>query len=239
MRVMAHVEPHPKSGVFQFRRRIPTDLQVVLGRKTHYESLKTKDRRLANQRGAEADARFEAILKDARERLALANGHEHAGAAPPEPEQAPPPLLSPTAANEALTRWKQAEIGKAVLAAFNGLLDMNGLGDEAHRRSERIHRLGQPNPWDHIPDFHARLVAALASQGMRVRPDHPALGWLLIPFRDAWLEVERAISKMVMGQLDPATLHVQAQPAPSNAGTKQLTLVQVPPPVQPHWRACA
>src|SRR5215218_9779963 len=82
-----------------------------------------------------------------------------------------------------MSRWKQAEIGKAVLAAFNGLLDMNGLGDEAHRRAERIYRLGQPDPWDHIPEFHDRLVAALASQGLQVCSDHPALGWLVGPFR--------------------------------------------------------
>src|SRR5689334_10405172 len=102
MRVMAHVEPHPKSGVFQYRRRIPADLQAALGRKTHYESLKTKDRRLANQRGAEADTRFEAMLKEARQRLTLFSEQERPGTAPSEPEPAPPPLLTPMAANEAL-----------------------------------------------------------------------------------------------------------------------------------------
>jgi hypothetical protein len=157
MRVMAHVEPHPKTGVFQYRRRIPADLQAVVGRKTHYESLKTKDRRLANQRGAEADARFEAMLKEARQKLAASNGQDRAGTAPSETEQAPPPLLTPTAANETLSRWREAEIGKAVRAGFNGLLDTNRLGDEAHRRAEWIYRLGQPDPWDHIPEFHNRL----------------------------------------------------------------------------------
>jgi hypothetical protein len=92
MRVMAHVEPHPKSGVFQYRRRIPTDLQAVVGRKTHYESLKTKDRRLANQRGAEADARFEAMLKEARQKLAASNGQN--AQARPRPNRRERPLPS-------------------------------------------------------------------------------------------------------------------------------------------------
>ncbi len=106
MRVMAYIEPHPKSGVFQFRRRIPADLQPVLGRKTHYESLRTKDPRVANQRGAEADARFEAMVEEARQKLAASNGQERAGTSRSETDGASHALLTPKAANEALTHWK-------------------------------------------------------------------------------------------------------------------------------------
>ena len=47
---MAQPYPHPKTGVFYFRQRIPSDLVKVVGREVEKISLRTKDRAEARQR---------------------------------------------------------------------------------------------------------------------------------------------------------------------------------------------
>ncbi len=67
---MARPYKHPKTGVYYFRRRIPTDLVGHLGRSLEKRSLGTKDPSEARVRFAAVSAEVEALWQGARESLA-------------------------------------------------------------------------------------------------------------------------------------------------------------------------
>ncbi|MBU8547168.1 MULTISPECIES: site-specific integrase [Roseomonadaceae] len=66
---MPRPQPHPKSGVFRTRVRVPRDLRQILGRLELVESLGTKDRTEAAKRHPEVLSRFLATLEAARAEL--------------------------------------------------------------------------------------------------------------------------------------------------------------------------
>lgn len=63
---MANPWKHPKTGVYYFRKRVPSDLVAVLGKSEHKVSLRTKDPATAKALFAEKWTEFEKLEKFAR-----------------------------------------------------------------------------------------------------------------------------------------------------------------------------
>jgi integrase len=57
---MSRPTPHPKTGIFWLRKRVPKDVAALAGRKTEYFSLRTRDPNEARRRYAEEIAKLEA-----------------------------------------------------------------------------------------------------------------------------------------------------------------------------------
>jgi hypothetical protein len=93
---MARPTKHPKTGMYQFRRAVPLDLQPLLGRREVKRSLETKDPDLARKR-------FAAVLAEVDAEWARLRG------APEQPRRMTLPPVQPKHLTEAeaheRTRW--------------------------------------------------------------------------------------------------------------------------------------
>lgn len=69
-----HLHIHLRGNVWQFRIRIPQELVETIGKEAIKCSLKTPDRRIAEQRGAAEYLKAQALFDDARRKLARATG---------------------------------------------------------------------------------------------------------------------------------------------------------------------
>jgi len=72
---------HPKTGVYQFRRRVPKDLRPIVGHKFIQRTLETKDVREAKRRFSEVSVEIEREWARLRRQL-----RKEAGYPPPLPE---------------------------------------------------------------------------------------------------------------------------------------------------------
>lgn len=70
---MSRPWPHPKTGVFWFRRRVPKDLLSIVGRREEKASLGTKDVGEAKRRFAEHTAMIERRWESLRARVQRLN----------------------------------------------------------------------------------------------------------------------------------------------------------------------
>lgn len=190
---MPYIEPDRKTGIYQYRRRIPTVLQPVLNMKFFYRSLGTTRKPEANRLAAEAGREFERLIGEAREKVTTQKGSRTLISTQKL-------IIEPTRAFEAIEQWSELETGKNALEIANGLQS----DDESTRveRSDLIVALRACDTFrgfGSVPDFDRHLMAALASRGVSIQADHPVLRVLRPSFRDAWLRVEEALDKMRRG----------------------------------------
>jgi integrase len=76
---MSGPTPHPKTGIFWLRKRVPTDVAELAGRTMEYYSLRTRDPNEARRRYAEEIAKLEArwaSLRAGRRQLSEREAHE-------------------------------------------------------------------------------------------------------------------------------------------------------------------
>jgi integrase len=190
---MPYIEPDRKTGIYQYRRRIPAALQPVLNMKFFYRSLGTARKPEANRLAVEVGREFERLIANARENV-IAQGGGEASAVDQKS------MIEPTGALEAIEQWSELETEKNALEVANGLR-----GDDESVRAKRSDLIVALRNCDTfrgfglVPEFDVRLVKALASRGVLIAAEHPVLRILRPAFRDAWLRVEEDLDKMQRG----------------------------------------
>ncbi len=156
----------PHSDSTEFRKRYPADIQARTG-KSHFTcSVGTIMEKQAAAAYAKAYSRYEARCDELRRQIA-AQAAPSAVAAPsaPQPSALPQVLVNPAIAEEAIERWRLAELGRAYMEIANNLIDTNPLGTEAMRRSDLCVALNQYQGYLKVVGFDDRLIAALAVRG--------------------------------------------------------------------------
>lgn len=68
MAAMTNLQKHPKSGVYRFRRAVPQELRLILGKSEIVETLRTKDVNEAKQKAKEVGLRIDGLFQAARDR---------------------------------------------------------------------------------------------------------------------------------------------------------------------------
>jgi integrase len=190
---MSYIEADRKTGIYQYRRRYPTDVKALFDTPFFRRSLKTRDKAEANRRAVALGPEFDRLIADAREKLTNKTAGQTANGFQTR-------MIDPGEAIEAVEGWCEAEIVKVALETANGVHS----ADESSRvqRSNLIVALRGSDRfrgYSAVPNFDARLIQVLASRGGSVSLDHPILKILRPAFRDAWLQVEEAIDKMQRG----------------------------------------
>ena len=224
---MANIKKR-RNGVYEYRRVVPIRLRGHLPpvpgfadkttRTEFTRSLETPVVREANKRAATIDALIDRAFVEAEQRL---TSGEMPSAKPngvsTKQQQTAYGVLDPDTAFAAFDAWLVSKQRIARLEAFQ-IGQAIDLGPLAAARSERNYRIQQPNPWRHVPEFDPTLLKALASQGIRISPDHPALANLRPAFAAAWRNLIAAENRFRAGQWDdepePAG-GVRSPPAPA------------------------
>jgi uncharacterized protein DUF6538 len=112
---MAQPVKHPKSGIYQLRRKVPEELRAALGHE-YKRSLKTAD-------AAEAKARFAAAWTESEETFALARA-----------QSAGETILSQRDAEQIAAPWFKAERDR--LERSGRFIDLLWSGGEGHIEAE-------------------------------------------------------------------------------------------------------
>src|SRR5947209_17369638 len=102
---MPYIERDRKTGIYQYRRRIPAALQPVLNMKFFYRSLGTARKPEANRLAVEVGREFERLIANARENV-IAQGGGEASAVDQKS------IIEPTGALEAIEQWSELETEK-------------------------------------------------------------------------------------------------------------------------------
>jgi integrase len=217
-----HVLQHRRTGMFWFRRVVPERLRPVLddvpgfpakpGRRELTVSLRTKDRREAHIRAA---GYVQAVGRAFAQAEALVPRQEPPNATPPRPI-----LIRPQEVLAAIAAWQRHEIARRELHYFNNPPDHHALvtiptddtdpGCASTVTVRQVHLDAWPiadrqrilyeclvADADWPAEFDASLAAALASEGLPVPADHPAVARLRRPFAEALRAVLRAEEKML------------------------------------------
>ena len=214
--------PHSEST--EFRKRFPADIQAATGKSHFTVSVGTITEKKAAAAYAKAYLDYEKRCKELRGRTAgepIPSPAAKLGLSQATPS--PLVLVNPAVAEEAIERWRLAEVGRAYMEIANGLVDVDPRGTEAMRRSDLCVALDQYQGYRKIADFDDRLIAALATQGITVPAGHLTLRMLRPVFRDAWLDTERYKDRMIR---NPASV----EPPPS-AALCPANAAPSPPPI--------
>lgn len=189
MRLMAYTRKHPKTGMYWYRRAVPPRLRSHLppvsgfrskaARTEYTKSLDTRDLRQANRKAGEIDQRVQAALDQAQAALD--------GAA------VIAPIISPTSLptrgytrhqlRSAIIDWHREQIERAEAEIIG-----NPPADPEQAAAAEMDRARQwwsiTEPGRHLanPDLYPAISEALASRGMSITPDHPALRHVADPY---------------------------------------------------------
>lgn len=167
---------------YKVRKRIPPECRSVFGISGEFVtvSLRTGEKRVARERAVPILAEIETKIAQVRQGAVPASSPSKTAA------------VSRDSAFEAIANWRHRSIQTAHDLAWSGMLKPLGLSPEASRLSRLRYALSTPHTGD--PEgFDERFAAALSSQGLEVRSDHPVMDRqeLRTAFRLAWLDVER------------------------------------------------
>lgn len=187
---MQNVCTRGKGRTFYVKKDIPSDVRHAFGGKAQvWRSLGTSVK-------AEALPKAAGILAELEARITAARSAPHGptpqilAAAPEAPDVPVRPVLRREQLLDAIGAWRTATIDAAQDAFFNGFAEtFEDFGLEDMRHSDRHYRL-QQGKWSEIEGFDRRLVDALASRGVVMSSDHPAVVHLRNAFGSAWCDVE-------------------------------------------------
>lgn len=214
------------NGLWEARKVIPADLRSAFGKTEFKQALNTKDENEAIRIGAP-------ILADWNDQIAAAAKRSALAVAPVQRHG-----IDRDRAHDAIKRWKSARLKAALNEAFNGGLDPApvGFSDEMRAHVQMVGDL-RAGEWSDVPDFDAKLAAALNSQGVMCDPLHPAIPNIRPWFCAALARVEHGIMEYRKGNLTdapeppplarPALVAVEGSftgPAAPKAGMKLLAL---------------
>lgn len=261
-----HVFCHPRTGMFWFRRAVPPRLRPVLGdvpgfqpkpgRRELTVSLHTKDRREAHVRAA-------GYIQEVARAFTQAGGLVPRQD-PPRATVPGPVLIRPQDALAAIAAWQRHEIARLEVHHFNQppeyrtatvtlppsgtaqdsaewaadiVLPPRMVDQEVNGDRERVLYECLVAGADWPADFDATLAAALASEGLPVPADHPAVARLRLTFAAAMRAVLAAEARMLTDNWTagapnpPIPLAGEAKPAAGepNPGAGEPFLEQVGP----------
>lgn len=192
MRLMAYTRKHPKTGIYWYRRAVPPRLRGHLppvsgfGNKTdrteYTKSLETRDLRQANRKAGEIDRRIQAALDQAQ---AVLDGSAATSVAVRVSAAPRPPASGYTRQQlrSAVAEWHRAEMERAEAEIIaNPPTDPEQAAAAEMDRAGKWWSVTEPDAHLANSDLYPALAKALASRGMTIAADHPALSHVAEPF---------------------------------------------------------
>lgn len=182
-----------RTGFWEARKVIPSELRSALGKTEFKQALNTKDESEAIRVGAP-------ILADWQDQIDAAKGRVALAVAPIQRHQ-----IDRNRAYDAIQRWKSSQLKSALNDAFNGSLHPApvGFSDEMREHVQMVGDLRE-GEWSAVANFDAKLSEALNSQGIMCDPAHPAIPNIRPWFADALGSVEHGIMEYRKGNLTDA-----------------------------------
>lgn len=190
---MTNLIQRSKGGNFYVVVNVPPRARHLFGgKKQVWKSTGTRDRIEAIRIGAPIIVELKSKVASAAAQSEPKSGAMIA-VVPPVSNSSEPLMLSPDAVGPALLRWRAGEIERCRVAAFNGLVPSGYEDDNERGVSLTRRRLLGLRIFGSIPELEDRMRGALASQGIVLEPDHPALKseGLRKAFGEQWREAHR------------------------------------------------
>lgn len=215
MRLMSYIRKHAKTGIYWYRRAVPLRLREHLPPITGFaarvrteitKSLETRDLRTANRMAGEIDRRVQAALDQAQAVIARPQ---------PQPVTAAARTYSRGDLETAIENWRRAETARLETEIINNPPPANPARTalaEAAAHANRNHALAEGR-CDDVPGFYAAMASALATQGIGIAADHPALRRLGPTYAAAWYDTIRARERYLLGLPLDEPASVPAAPA--------------------------